>query len=99
MTAAHPELPRPTVAEPAFAAAMEKGMNVALWAQRLPHAPAVISATGNRTYGELNQRCNQLVRALRAHGVGAGDGVALVVRQSHRIRRSVLGDASLRQSA
>src|SRR5262245_54372348 len=30
---AHPELPRPTLAEPAFAAAMEKGMNVSLWAQ------------------------------------------------------------------
>ena len=78
MTAAQPELPRPTVAEPAFAAAMEKGTNVALWAQRLPHAPAVISATGDRTYSELNQRCNQLVRALREHGVGAGDGVALL---------------------
>jgi long-chain acyl-CoA synthetase len=78
MTAAQPELPRPTVAEPAFAAAMEQGTNVALWARRLPHAPAVISATGDRTYGELNQRCNQLVRALREHGVGAGDGVALL---------------------
>ena len=36
-----PELPRPTVAEPAFAATMEKGMNVSYWAQRLPQAPAV----------------------------------------------------------
>ena len=74
---AHPELPRPTVAEPAFAAAMEKGMNVAYWAQRLPQAPAVIAETGNRSYAELDARCNQLVRALREHGIGPGDGVAL----------------------
>jgi long-chain acyl-CoA synthetase len=72
------ELPRPTLAEPAFAAAMEKGMNVALWAQRQPHAPAVAAPSGNRTYFELNERCNQLVRALREHGVGIGDGVALL---------------------
>jgi len=50
---APPELPRPTVAEPAFAAAMEKGMNVSYWAQRLPQAPAVVSTTGNRTYAVL----------------------------------------------
>jgi len=75
---AHPELPRPTVAEPAFAATMEKGMNVSYWAQRLPQAPAVVAESGNRTYAELNARCNQLVRALREHGIGAGDGVALL---------------------
>lgn len=53
-------------------------MTVALWAQFLPSAPAVVAATGNRTYAELNSRCNQLVRALRAHGLDAGDGVALL---------------------
>ncbi len=53
-------------------------MNVALWAQLQPQAPAVVATTGNRTYCELNERCNQLVRALREHGVGAGDGVALL---------------------
>ena len=55
---------------PAFAASMEKGMNVALWAQLQPQAPAVVATTGNRTYCELNERCNQLVRALREE-VGA----------------------------
>ena len=75
---AHPELPRPTVAEPAFAATMEKGMNVSYWAQRLPQAPAVVAESGNRTYAELNARCNQLVRALREHSIGAGDGVAVL---------------------
>jgi long-chain acyl-CoA synthetase len=78
MTAAPPAPPPATPAQQAFAAAMEKGMNVALWAQLQPRAPAVISDTGNRTYAELNQRCNQLVRALRAHGIGSGDGVALL---------------------
>ena len=68
MTAAHPE----------FATALEKGMTVSFWAQLQPHAPAVIAATGNRTYSELNARSNQLVRALRAQGVGVGDGVALL---------------------
>lgn len=68
MTAAHPE----------FAAALEQGMTVAFWAKLQPLAPAVIAATGNRTYTELNARSNQLVRALRAHGIGAGDAVALL---------------------
>ena len=68
MTAPHPE----------FVAALEKGMTVAFWAKRQPHAPAVVAVTGNRTYGELNARSNQIVRALRAHGIGAGDGVALL---------------------
>jgi long-chain acyl-CoA synthetase len=86
MTAAHPELPktddatdaqRPT-AQPAFAAALEKGMSIAFWAQRLPDAPAIVAPTGDRTYSQLNIRCNQLVRALRARGIGAGDGVALM---------------------
>ena len=68
MTAPHPE----------FATALEKGMTVAFWAKLQPHAPAVVSATGDRTYAELNSRSNQLVRALRAQGIGAGDGVALL---------------------
>ena len=68
MTAAHPE----------FAAALEKGMTVAFWAKLQPRAPAVVAETGNRTYGELNARSNQIVRALRAQGIGAGDAVALL---------------------
>jgi long-chain acyl-CoA synthetase len=67
-----------TAARPEFTAALEKGMTVAYWAQLQPNAPAVAAPTGNRTYAELNQRCNQLARALRAHGVGVGDGIALL---------------------
>ncbi len=76
MTIAQPEPSRPTPAQQA--AALEKGMTVAMWAHFQPDAPAIIAASGNRTYSELNSRCNQLVRALRAHGVGAGDGVAVL---------------------
>jgi long-chain acyl-CoA synthetase len=62
----------------AIAAAFEKGMNVALWAQLIPTAPAIVSPAGNRTFTELNARCNQLVRAFRAGGLVAGDSVALM---------------------
>jgi long-chain acyl-CoA synthetase len=63
---------------PEFVAALEKGMTVAFWAKLQPRAPAVVAETGNRTYGELNARSNQIVRALRAQGIGAGDAVALL---------------------
>jgi long-chain acyl-CoA synthetase len=58
--------------------ALSTGMMLALWASRIPDAPAVISDAGNRTFAELNQNANRLVRALRARGVQRGDSVALV---------------------
>jgi long-chain acyl-CoA synthetase len=58
--------------------AMASGMSVALWAKLMPDAPALLSASGNRSFAELNVRCNQLVRALRARGVSSDDGVALM---------------------
>jgi long-chain acyl-CoA synthetase len=61
-----------------FAAAMARGMSVALWAQVMPEAPAVYSASGDRTFAQLNARSNQVVRALRRRGLTAGDGVALM---------------------
>jgi long-chain acyl-CoA synthetase len=67
-----------TAAQTEFAAALEKGMTVSYWAKLQPHAPAVIAESGNRTYAELNERSNQLARALRGNGIGAGDGVALL---------------------
>ncbi|MGH8186908.1 MAG: AMP-binding protein, partial [Steroidobacteraceae bacterium] len=62
----------------AIATAFDKGMNVALWAGLMPSASAVVSPAGNRTFAALNARCNQLVRALRAGGLVAGDSVALL---------------------
>jgi long-chain acyl-CoA synthetase len=53
-------------------------MAVALWAELIPDAPAIIAPDGARTFAELNERCNQLARALRARGLRAGDGVALL---------------------
>lgn len=57
---------------------MGRGMAVALWAQLIPQAPAIVSEAGDRSFAELNARCNQLVRALRARGLVAGDGIALM---------------------
>jgi long-chain acyl-CoA synthetase len=59
-------------------AAISVGMAVAFWAQRLPSAPALLAEDSTRTFDELNRRCNQLVRGLRARGIGSGDGIALL---------------------
>jgi long-chain acyl-CoA synthetase len=55
-----------------------RGMLLAWWAQRQPSAPAIVAPTGDRTFAELNAGANQLTRALRRLGMGAGDGVALL---------------------
>ena len=52
------------------------GMSVAFHASEAPERMAVESKYGARTFGELNGRVNQLVRVLRAAGVGHDDGVA-----------------------
>jgi long-chain acyl-CoA synthetase len=58
--------------------ALRTGMTVAYWAAEAPDRMAIISSSGNRTYGELNGKANQLLRALRGRGVKAGDAVALM---------------------
>src|SRR5262245_13220288 len=58
--------------------AMRVGMTVAVWAEIMPHARAIASEHGNRTFQQLNARSNQVARTLRARGVQAGDGVALL---------------------
>jgi long-chain acyl-CoA synthetase len=58
--------------------AFKVGMAIAYTARHTPERTAVISERGNRTFGELNARANQLVRALRKRGVRKGDGVALM---------------------
>jgi long-chain acyl-CoA synthetase len=55
-----------------------QGLTLRYWAEELPDRPAIISDTGMRTFAELDARANQLVRALRARGVVAGDSVALL---------------------
>ncbi|HEV7524326.1 MAG TPA: AMP-binding protein [Acidimicrobiia bacterium] len=59
-------------------AAADRGMVAAFWAAENGELPAVISEAGDRTRAELNANANKLVRALRARGVKAGDGIALL---------------------
>ncbi len=47
-------------------------------AKSQPDEPAIISAAGDRTWAELDGRTNQLVRAMRARGIEAGQSIALV---------------------
>ena len=58
--------------------AAAQGMVVAWHAAQAPDRLAIISEMGNRTFGELNERANRLVRALRRSGLGVGDAVALL---------------------
>jgi long-chain acyl-CoA synthetase len=66
------------IARQKMAPAMATGMISAVWAELLPNHPAVIAEHGRRTFRELNENANRLVRALRAAGVVAGDSVALM---------------------
>ena len=68
-----------TAVQPSAAAvAVSKGMTVALHAAAEPSRPAIVAGGASVTYGELNARANQLVRALRSRGVGAGDGLVIM---------------------
>jgi long-chain acyl-CoA synthetase len=62
-----------------FGSAAASGMALAHWAHRQADVPAIVSAHGERTFGELNGRANRLARALRRRGLRKGDAVALMV--------------------
>jgi amino acid adenylation domain-containing protein len=51
-------------------------------AARAPHAPAVLSAAGELTYGELNARANRLARHLITLGAGPERVVAVAMPRS-----------------
>ena len=57
-----------------------EGRAITYWAGVAPERPAITTAHGVRTFAELDDRADQLVRALRARGLTAGDAVALVSR-------------------
>jgi long-chain acyl-CoA synthetase len=60
-------------------AAIEVGMAPAVWAELQPHKTAVFEISGRtRSFGELNANANRIARLLRAHGLKAGDAIALV---------------------
>jgi long-chain acyl-CoA synthetase len=57
-----------------------EGRAITYWAAVAPDRLAVASPFGDRTFADLDQRADQLVRALRSRGLDVGDAVALVVR-------------------
>ncbi len=59
-------------------AAADRGLAISYHAAADPDRPALISGAGDCTFGELDRRANQLVRALRRRGVAAGDAIALI---------------------
>jgi long-chain acyl-CoA synthetase len=59
-------------------ASADRGMLAAFWAEEHGDVPAVMSDAGHRTRAEANANANRLVRVLRARGVKAGDGLALM---------------------
>ncbi len=59
--------------------AMSTGMTLAWHAQQAPDRMAVMSFAGDRTFGELNARANQLARLLRSAGLQPDDGVAMLL--------------------
>jgi long-chain acyl-CoA synthetase len=61
-----------------MAAAASTGMILAYWASVHPQSDAIISASGDRTFAQLNEKCNQLARALRRRGLVEGDAIALL---------------------
>ncbi|HYO53900.1 condensation domain-containing protein, partial [Archangium sp.] len=60
-------------------------------AERTPDALAVSSASGRMTYGELNQRANQLAHHLRRKGVGPEQRVVLCLERSVELVVGALG--------
>jgi long-chain acyl-CoA synthetase len=58
--------------------AVAVGMLPSYWAEHQPDRVALYTEFGNRTFAEVNANANCLVRALRARGVVAENGVALM---------------------
>ena len=55
---------------------------VELQAERTPDAPAIVSADGEMTYGELDRRASRLAGHLRRLGAGLDSRVALCLDRS-----------------
>ncbi|MGH8979342.1 MAG: AMP-binding protein, partial [Acidimicrobiia bacterium] len=62
----------------ALYAAADTGTLWSYWAARFPDRVAVRSPHGDRTLAEVDARANQFARAIRAEGVEARDGIALL---------------------
>jgi long-chain acyl-CoA synthetase len=57
---------------------LDRAADLARHAGADPDRPAISSENGDRTFGELDGRVNQLVKALRSRGLGTGDAIALM---------------------
>ena len=54
------------------------GMTPSVWAKEKPDAVAIHDPIQTRTFAEVNANANRIVRVLRAAGLKAGDGVAVL---------------------
>lgn len=63
-----------------LAEAAGHGMTLAWHAARQGDASAIITVFEERSFAEANARANRIARLFAAHGIGAGDAVALVMR-------------------
>ena len=64
--------------EPEHEVAVRNGTATTYFAARIPDEPAIVCPSGARTWAELDQHANQLARALRRHGLGPGDSIAVL---------------------
>ena len=60
-----------------------------------PHLVALIAGNDKLHYGELNDRTNQVANALAALGIGAGDHVAILIKNDMRFVESFFGPLRL----
>jgi long-chain acyl-CoA synthetase len=73
-----PELSAPTDLRQSLKEAAKNGTSLSVHAGVAPERLAIRSAFGERTFGELDARCNQLARMLRERDLRAGDAIALL---------------------
>lgn len=72
------------------------GENITLSALREPDKPCLIFPDGSHhTYAQTNARVNRLVAAVREHGIGRGDRLAVFALDSHRYVEIILAALKL----
>lgn len=69
------------------------GGSIGLAAARTPHRTAIIDELGTLTFREVDERSNALANAWRERGLGAGEGVAILVRNHRGIVESIFAAA------
>jgi long-chain acyl-CoA synthetase len=75
--------------DPAYREAVATGMYVGYWAERSPHASALIGEQGRLSFTELNARSNRFARLLRERGLRAGDTLALLCHNCFELVETV----------